>query len=196
MKKLFILFIVIGFVLVGCKNEDESGKTNEPSKSDSEINHVDSSKNADVEPYNGQTLKVAVVGTSPKVREDNVRFNEISFKKLRNGELSTYDAVFVMKENLAEASQSQYVNVYKKHEIPFFFIAAKNSIPFILKSEEYSEFWKWTSGTMYTSGVIYKPKEYGSFKHMGVYLRDGEKTEQNLYSMYSSVFKMIEETNL
>ncbi|MCD5322205.1 MULTISPECIES: hypothetical protein [Pontibacillus] len=134
MKKLFILFIVIGLALVGCQNKDESGKTNEPNESDSETtqatDHAGSSKNVEFEPYSGKALKIAVVGASPEVREENVRFNELSFKKLREEDLTLYDAVFVMKENLSEASQSQYVDVYKRHEIPFFFISARNSIPF------------------------------------------------------------------
>lgn len=200
MKKFFILFIVIGLALVGCQNKDESGKTNEPNESDSETtqatDHADSSKNVEVEPYSGKALKIAVVGASPEVREENVRFNELSFKKLREEDLTLYDAVFVMKENLSEASQSQYVDVYKRHEITFFFISARNSIPFFRKSEEYSEFWEWTPGLMYAPGVEYESKEFDSFRPMGVYLPNNEETEENLKRMYSLVFNLIEETNL
>ncbi|QDP41614.1 hypothetical protein [Radiobacillus deserti] len=135
MKRIFILCTVIGCLLVGCnmdvkyetmKNPYEKDSENDPSS-----NHVESAENVKFELYKGRPLKIAVIGTPPEVREEQVTFTEISFEELTKGETIGYDAVFVMKENLVEASKGQYINIYRNSEIPFFFISAKHRIPFI-----------------------------------------------------------------
>ncbi|MYL56249.1 hypothetical protein GLW20_01860 [Virgibacillus halodenitrificans] len=170
--------------------------TNEPNESDSEnaqTNRSDSS--AEFELYNGRKLKIAVIGSSPKVREDQVEFNEISFDELKNNEMNTYDAVFIMKEKLSQAAESQYADIYSSSTIPFFFITAKSHIPFTLKDTEYSKSWEWTPGNMYTSSVM-NNSENNSLNGWGVSLYNDEKTEAHITSMYSFIFKKIEEVGL
>jgi hypothetical protein len=199
MKKGLILFIVIGFILVGCKSETNNGISTESNRSNAEsaqgTNPLDSSITGEFELYNGKTLKVAVIGTSPQIREEQVVFNEISFEELTKGEMVNYDAVFVMKERLIQASNSQYADFYLNSDIPVFFISANSHLPFTLKDTEYSQSWEWTPGNMFATGVI-KDSDNGSLKELGVGLYNDEKTNEHIKATYSLVFKQIEEISL
>jgi hypothetical protein len=52
--------------------------------------------------YSGKNLSIGVVGETPKIREEHVKFTRISFDELEDyDELSAdYDAVVIMKEHL------------------------------------------------------------------------------------------------
>ncbi|CAG9623758.1 hypothetical protein BACCIP111883_04592 [Sutcliffiella rhizosphaerae] len=73
-------------------------------------------------------------------------FSQISFDKFNSIDLDSYDAVFIMKENLSQAAERQYADVYLNSTIPFIFVSAKSHIPFTVKDEAYSNFWGWTPG--------------------------------------------------
>lgn len=144
----------------------------------------------DFEFYEGNPLKIAVVGEPPEVNEEQVIFTEVSFDKMASEELRSYDAVFIRENNLSVAAESQFADVYLNSTIPFFFIGTDNYIPFIEKDLEYNKNSKWTAGTSYTVGVLLsqsKNWEYG--------LYNDKKTDEHIKEMYSRIFKTIDELN-
>jgi hypothetical protein len=145
----------------------------------------------DFELYEGKTLRIAVIGEPPKVEEEQVRFNEISFNELTDQEIDSYDAVFITEENLPQAAESRYANTYLDSIIPFFFISANSHIPFTVKETEYNEFWNWSAGNNYAVGVL-TSKEDESITSWGFGLYNGKKTDENIKNVYSRIFKSIE----
>ena len=148
----------------------------------------------DFEAYEGNSLKIAVVGEPPKVKEEQVRFTEISLDEMASEELKSYDAVFIGEDNLSEASESQYADVYLNSTIPFFFISAKNHIPFTVKETKYDENWSWSAGNGYAVGVL-KSQEDGTLKNWSYGLYNDKKTTDNIKDVYSRIFKSIDELN-
>lgn len=55
--------------------------------------------------YKGSTLKIAVIGETPEIKEDTIKFIEMSFNELETTKRSL-DAVIVTEENLTEASKN------------------------------------------------------------------------------------------
>ncbi|WP_147533373.1 hypothetical protein [Bacillus marasmi] len=145
--------------------------------------------------YEGKALRIAVVGEPPVIIEEQVRFSKITFDELANKELNSFDAVFVMGENLRQASERQYADVYLNSKIPFFFVSAKSHIPFTVKETEFDDSWMWTPGENYAAGVL-KSQEGDSLQDWGFGLYNDEKTEEHIKEMYSRIFKKIEELNL
>jgi hypothetical protein len=147
--------------------------------------------------YKGKPLNIAVVGESPEINEKQVSFSEFSFEKLilMSNDLDSYDAVFIMKEYLSRASESQYADVYLNSTIPFFFISAKSHIPFTVNSTEYNESWDWVPGNSYAVGVL-KSAEDDSLKNWGFGLYNDVKTEKHIKEMYSRIFKQVEKESI
>lgn len=144
--------------------------------------------------YDGKALSIAVVGEPPEVKEEQVRFTEISFDELTSKELDSYDAVFITEENLPKAAESKYANTYLYSIIPFFFISANSHIPFTVKETEYDESWKWTAGNNYAVGVL-TSLEDESLKSWGFGLYNDKKTDEHIKDVYSRIFKTIDELN-
>lgn len=148
----------------------------------------------DFELYQGRSLKIAVVGDAPEVIEEHVEFVEIPINEMNSEELNAYDAVFIRENNLLEASESKYTDIYLHSSIPFFFIEASNPIPFTVKDVEYDETWEWTAGTGYAVGVLVSQEE-DTERHWRYGLYNDEKTEEHLKRMYSLIFNTISELN-
>jgi hypothetical protein len=144
--------------------------------------------------YDGKALNIAVVGEQPEIKEEQVRFTEISFDKLTSRELASYDAVIITEENLSKAAESKYANTYLDSTIPFFFISASSHIPFTVKETEYDETWKWTAGKNYAVGVL-TSLEDDSLKSWGFGLYNDEKTDEHIKDVYSTIFKTTAELN-
>jgi hypothetical protein len=125
-----------------------------------------------------------------------VRFTEISFDEMTSEELKTYDAVFIRENNLSEAAESQYADVYLNSTIPFFFISVNNHIPFTVKETGYNESWNWTAGNgkNYAVGVL-TFKEDESLKSWGFGLYNDKKTDEHIKDVFSRIFKTIDELN-
>ena len=144
----------------------------------------------DFKQYEGNSLRIAVVGQPPEVKEDQVRFTEISFGEMTREKLKSYDAVFVSEKNLSEAAKSQYADLYLNSTIPFFFIGTKNYVPFTEKDLEYDKTWDWTVGNSYAVGVL-TSQEDDTLKNWGYGLYNDEKTDEHMKEMYSRIFKTI-----
>ncbi|MFO1445591.1 hypothetical protein KDN24_20815 [Bacillus sp. Bva_UNVM-123] len=144
--------------------------------------------------YEGNSLRIAVVGEPPKVKEKQVRFTEISFDEMTSEELKSYDAVFITENNLFEAAEKNYADVYLNSTIPFFFIGTYNFVPFTERDLEYDKSWNWATGDSYAVGVLVS-QEDDTLKHWGYGLYNEEKTDENIEDVYSRIFKTIDELN-
>ncbi|WP_246941945.1 hypothetical protein [Bacillus pinisoli] len=149
---------------------------------------------SDFELYEGHPLKIAVVGEPPEINEEHVIFTETSFDEIESEELKSYDAVFIRENNLLEAAESQFADVYLNSSIPFFFISANNHIPFTVKQTAYNESWNWTAGQSYAVGVL-NLKEDESLKSWKYGLYNDKKTDEHIKEVYSRIFKTIDELN-
>ncbi|MEK5644020.1 MULTISPECIES: hypothetical protein [Paenibacillus] len=110
MKSIMTAFLLVVFILAGCSPEKDTFST---------------------PLYQGRSLKIGVIGEVPTVRESNVTFKQITFDDLEKGGsfLSSYDAVFIMKEELPTAASPQYAKIYKLAGIPFFSSNLPNILP-------------------------------------------------------------------
>lgn len=148
----------------------------------------------DFEAYEGDSLKIAVVGNPPKVKEEQVRFTKISFDEMVSEEMNSYDAVFIREDYLLEASKNQYADVYLASSHPFFFIGTNNFLPFTQEDYKYDKTSNWTSGTSYTVGIL-ASQENDTLNAWGYSLSNDTKTDEYMKEMYSRVFKTIDELN-
>ncbi len=150
------------------------------------------------EPYEGTLLELAVVGKEPDVREKQLNFSEISLEELYNTPTDNYDAVFIMKEHLSEASKEKYIEMYRDKEMPFFFVESKAShVPFIKMEnpESYEQTAEKIDDTQnFISGILYVggEKEYRSWK-FSYPIQDSEIMRDNAQGIYSAVFKVIDD---
>jgi hypothetical protein len=154
-----------------------------------------STSNTDFELYEGKPLNIAVIGELPEVKEEQISFQEIKFEDLLDGNLNTYDAVFVTKENLSEASESQYADVYFNSKIPFIFIEAKKSYhPFIEKDLTYEESLDLKEvSNHYAIGYLSSETEEDRYWYYGLY--NDEVSEENIKATYSIIFGTIASSN-
>ncbi|MYL57839.1 hypothetical protein GLW20_09995 [Virgibacillus halodenitrificans] len=150
------------------------------------------------EPYEGTSLELAVVGKEPDVREKQLNFSEISLEELYNTPTDNYDAVFIMKEHLYEASKEKYIEMYRDKEMPFFFVESKAShVPFIKMEnpESYEQTAEKIDDTQnFISGILYVggEKEYRSWK-FSYPIQDSEIIRDDVQGIYSAVFKVIDD---
>ncbi|MDX8365657.1 hypothetical protein [Cytobacillus sp. IB215665] len=144
----------------------------------------------DFDTYEGHSLRIAVVGEPPAVKELQVIFTEVSSDEMTSEELKSYDAVFIREDNLSEASESQYADVYLNSKIPFFFIGTDNYIPFTEKDLKYDKTSNWTAGNSYSVGVLTSQEE-DTLKKWEYGLYNDKKTDEHIEEMYSRIFKTI-----
>lgn len=141
--------------------------------------------------YSGQSLSLAVIGEVPKVREEHIKFINISFDELEDYTKlsSVYDAVFIMKEHLSEAAQGKYAKVYKNAGIPFFYIeSTKSFMPFVAEELSYDDISDTGSG-MYATGYLASDKGDRSW---GYGLYNNIVNAPNIKSAYSRMFTTID----
>lgn len=134
-------------------------------------------------------LKIGIVGGSPKVKENQVQFEEINLKDLTTMNLkSKYDGIIIMKDYLQEAAKSGYAEVYKKSGVPFFFIQSKTTyVPFIEKEIEYDDFPD--ENTLNYATGYYQNGEEAQFWEYGLY--NDKETAAHIKDVYTRIFKTI-----
>lgn len=148
--------------------------------------------NVHFETYNGDPLQIAVVGNKPIVKEKQVSFKKVSMDEIINMDLESFDAVIIREDQLLEASESQYAEVYLKSSIPFFFFGTNNFLPFTQEKYPYNKTSHWTPGTSYAVGVLLL-EESGQLNTWGYGFYNDLKTEDHIRDIYSRVFKTIDE---
>ncbi|AIY78845.1 transcription elongation factor GreAB [Clostridium cagae] len=151
--------------------------------------------NIKFEEYTGKILNVGVIGEIPEVREDNIVFNKITFKDLEEKNiLSRYDAIFITKDNLIEASDGKYSSIYKEGIVPFFFIESKKGdIPFIYEELSYEEVPQQGNPPSYAVGIYIKDNKLSSIEY-GLY--NDIENKKNIEDVYSRIFKTISENKV
>lgn len=145
-----------------------------------------SKEKVNVEKYIGRELRIAVLGEIPKIREEQIKFEKVDFENIENISSSEkYDAIFVMKENLNEASKDKYKDIYLNSKTTFFFIdSEKGKIPFMIEGVSYEEAEK-----IDTFPYITSLEKNGASTGFGLY--NDEKTQKNIEACYSTAFKYI-----
>lgn len=151
----------------------------------------------ETEEYKGMDLKIGVVGEIPEVREENIKFAQIELKEIMElKRLEEFDAVFIMKENLIEAANDEYVESYQSGVVPFFFIESEKSfLPFIKEGASY-EGTKDVPDGSYATGYLNDSKPNGEIKNWGYGLYNDIRNEANIKDVYSRIFNTISEINM
>jgi len=139
--------------------------------------------------YDSRVLSIGIIGDTPKISEKQVTFTKIQFSDLEKDTIdSKYDAIFITKINLSEASQGKYASIYKKSKIPFFFIQTEKSyIPFTEKDLTYNNAPKFTDQS-YATGIMYNGNELNSW---GYGLYNDIENQANIKEVYSQIFETI-----
>jgi hypothetical protein len=137
--------------------------------------------------YIGEKLSIGIIGDIPEIREVEIEFGIIDFDFLKEKDFgSRYDAIFITRDNLKEASNAEYVSIYKTSEIPFYFIEnEKTHVNFIKEDLSYKDEPDAEDG-MYITGLLYsrdKVRGYG--------LYNDTKNETNIKAVYSRIFEDI-----
>jgi hypothetical protein len=146
------------------------------------------------EEYAGRPLGIAVIGAAPDVRETNVTFEEFPMDDLLFVDTTEYDAVFIMKEYLEEASATEYAGVYKDSNIPFFFIeSTKGSFPFSNPDALYSNSHEKSGGLGFAAGYMPSsdPGKEPTTYSFGLY--NDIKNDETIKGTYSTIFNKIQE---
>jgi hypothetical protein len=144
--------------------------------------------------YNGKDLRIGIIGETPKVMEEKVTFGKIQFSDLEKDTFdSQYDAIFITKNNLSEASQGKYAASYKKSKIPFFFIQTEKSyVPFTEKDLTYDNAPKFTDQS-YATGIMYNGNKL-NFWGYGLY--NDIENQANIKDVYSRIFETISQNTM
>ncbi|MGV2619722.1 UNVERIFIED_CONTAM: hypothetical protein N8J90_00985 [Halobacillus marinus] len=114
--------------------------------------------------------KAAVIGKLPDFSDETVDFSSYSLKEwTEDGSLSDqYDALFVMPDQFAEASQDKYVSMFKESSVPVVFVKSeKRHLPFVTegmdyeatpdaaKADYFATIYEWTGGEENREDVWY-----------------------------------------
>ena len=142
--------------------------------------------------YEGNSLTIGVIGTTPNVLEDNITFKDIDINSLKNElKFGSYDAIVITKDSFEQASDSKHVNIYTESHIPFVFIESEKSyLPFISKDHDYK------SAPLVDSlahAILYFHNDNGEVITKKYSLYNDERTERNINEVYSRVFYTVEE---
>ncbi|MEK4628475.1 amino acid oxidase [Solibacillus sp. FSL R7-0682] len=142
--------------------------------------------------YDGEPLKIAVIGDIPELNNKNIHFETISLDKFSEDatQISTnFDAVMITPVIFEEASDDRFVDVYSDSEMPIiFFDSPKRHFPFIRAGATY-ETARWESlnngshTTIYLSDIDADIEDVWYF-----YLKD----EKELDDLYKEIFQMVE----
>ncbi len=142
------------------------------------------------QPYSGVDLIIAITGNKPQIKEENVTFEKVDLTDMKTPSFyTTYDTVFISKDDLLEADSEEYVTVFRSSSVPVFFIDSEKSyIPFINEDLSYDTVPDlfdppYISGILFFDGDNYYAWEYSMLP---------DKTRQNsINSIYSKIFKVV-----
>lgn len=151
--------------------------------------------NIKFEKYDDKNLNIGIIGEISKVRKDNITFNKIGFEDLKEENiLKKYDAVFITKDNLSEASREKYAHIYKECRVPFFFIEnTKGHVPFTYDDISYEDADQAGNPPAYATGIYMKGNKLLSIEY-GLY--NDIENEKNIEDVYSRIFKTISENKV
>ncbi|GAB6931132.1 lipoprotein [Paenibacillus sp. JCM 10914] len=147
------------------------------------------------EKYDGDALVIGVIGEVPEIREQHIRFRELTLDHLveRSDYAAGLDAIFITNEKLPEAAEPRFAAVFKSANIPFFFIGAeKGHFPYIDEELSFEDMPDHGSG-MYGSGYY---QLSGKEQVWGFGLYNDTISDWNVRGMYSRILGKIETIKL
>ena len=166
MEKKILFLIILLIFLTGCSVDTNVDPT---------------------EKYAGEELRIGIIGNIPEIRESQVEFEEIDFEFLKEDDFdSKYDAIFITKENLSEASNPEYALIYKTSKIPFYFIGNEKSHVNFIKEDLAYEDEPDANDEKYVTGLFYTEDKYWGY---GLY--NDTESDANIKAVYSRVFEDI-----
>ena len=150
------------------------------------------SSNPNFKIYEGRPLNIAVIGEIPEVKEDQISFEKVEFDYLFIEDFKKYDAVFITKENLSKASESQYTDIYLNSNLPFFFIEATKSYrSFIEEDLTYEDDLDLKEiSNHYAIGFLSSKESEDKYWYYGLY--NDKESPENIKEMFSRIFSTIE----
>ncbi|MCM3720974.1 amino acid oxidase [Solibacillus isronensis] len=123
--------------------------------------------------YDGEPLKIAVIGHIPELNNKKISFEKISLDELSEDtvQISTnFDAVMITPLMFEEASNDRFVEVYNNSEIPYiFFDSEKRDLPFT------------------KVGYTYETARWEALKngsHTTIYLSDKDANREDVWYFY------------
>lgn len=142
--------------------------------------------------YEGEPLKIAVIGDIPELNNKKIHFEPTSLDEFGEDTVHisiNFDAVMITPVMFEEASNDRFVEVYNNSKIPIiFFDSEKRNLPFTNEGTTY-ETARWESlnngshTTIYLSDIDADREDVWYF-----YL----KNEKELDSLYKEIFQKIE----
>lgn len=119
MKKIILIAISLVLLLVGCTKEE---------------NKISNENTDETMEYNGQELKIAVVGNNELSNFKNIKYHKKKLSTLVNDK-ELYDALIITKGAFSEADKEQYIGFYNKVKYPIFFFGTENFKDFAFLNE-------------------------------------------------------------
>ncbi len=169
MKKILIL-LMMSLLLISCKALTSEEET--------------------FEEYKGETLNFVVVGEIPLVREENVIFTKITLEDLLTSDITTYDGVFITKENQEEASDEQYKDLFISGQCFILVDLEKHFMAFTEEELGYVRAEKASDLSYMTVFQRVNEKEM-RFNELGLY--NDEVSDGHIEACYSMLFDLISE---
>ncbi|WP_377890193.1 hypothetical protein [Alkalihalobacillus sp. R86527] len=185
MTRLLLVFLSI-MLLASCSNVNGVG--------DKERSTVVGEETPQFESYNGRPLKIAVVGQSPDIKEEEkIKFIRMDFAGLQQIDSPEFDAVFIMKDFLHEAAESDHAELYKTTNLPFFFIQSEKITYAFSNADSSYESAPSLSNSEYAVGYYNQKEGHLSWKYNSY---NDMTTPETIMQVYSMIFTTIEELPL
>ena len=142
--------------------------------------------------YEGEPLKIAVIGDIPELNNKKIHFESISLDEFSEDatQISTnFDAVMITPLMFEEASDDRFVDVYSNSEMPIiFFDSPKRHFPFIRAGATYeTAHWEALNNGSHTT-ISLSDRDADREDAWYFYLKD----EKELDSLYKEIFQMVE----
>ena len=142
--------------------------------------------------YDGEPLKIAVIGDIPELNNEKIHFEPISLDEFGEdtAHISTnFDAVMITPVMFEEASNDKFVEVYNNSKIPIiFFDSPKRHFPFTRAGATY-ETAHWESLNDGSHTTIYL-SDIGANREEAWYFQ--LKDEKELDVFYKAIFEKVE----
>ncbi|MEK4385808.1 amino acid oxidase [Solibacillus sp. FSL W7-1464] len=128
--------------------------------------------------YDGEPLKIAVIGDIPELNNEKIHFEPISLDEFSEDTAhssTNFDAVMITPVMFEEASHDRFVDIYNNSKIPIiFFDSEKRNLPF-------------TNG-----GTTYETARWESLNngsHTTIYLSDRDVDREDVWYFVSPKYK-------
>lgn len=142
--------------------------------------------------YDGEPLKIAVIGDIPELNNEKIHFEPLSLDEFGEdtAPVSTnFDAVMITPVMFEEASNDRFVEVYNNSKIPIiFFDSEKRNLPFTNEGTTY-ETARWESLNNGSHTTIYLSDRDADREDAWYFYLKNEKESD---SLYKEIFQMIE----